>query len=442
MLKAGFSRVDITPPFGTPLAGYYEMRYADGVRDPVQLNALAMNDGERTVVLITADVLLIRLTVCDELRALINERTGIGAENVMITGLHPHTSMRIGGEGGSVVRDRNYLDVLYRKFADVAQMAIDDMAEATFGTAVTPTAEPISFVRRYYLKDGRLKTNPGGHTPDEIAGPAAEADNNVRLIRFVREGKKDIALVNFCTHPDVIGGTKISADWPGFVRRFVEAEHDTHCIFVNGFQGDTNHINFMVPKEERRKGRVYAYGDKGYAHSEYMGRTIADAVNVIWDKTERATEDKLHTEMRLVYIKTSTRGMEHFAECSAFNARYRAGDYSVKKTESGIELAEACRIAAIPEQPTYQRIPITVIGLGKIAFFGLGGEPFTAYAFAARKAAPDKFIVTACCANGGEAYLPTKQAFDQGGYEVISSHFSPDLEEKIMKDAAEMLNNF
>ena len=442
MLKAGFARVDITPPFGTPLAGYYEARYADGVRDPVQLNALALNDGERTLVLITADVLLIRLTVCDELRALIDQRTGIGAGNIMITGLHPHTSMRIGGEGGAVVKDRNYLDVLYRKFADVAQMAIDDMSEATFGTAVTPTAEPISFVRRYYLKDGRLRTNPGNHTPDEIDRPAAEADNNVRLIRFAREGKKDIALVNFCTHPDVIGGTKISADWPGFVRRFVEAEHNAQCVFLNGFQGDTNHINFMVPKEQRRKGRVYAYGDKGYAHSEYMGRTVADAVNVIWDKTEPQKEDKLYSEMRLVYIKTSTRGMEHFDECSAFAARYRAGDYSIKETPSGIGLAEACRIADIPKQPTYQRIPITVLGLGKIAFLGLGGEPFTAYAFAARKAAPDKFIVTACCANGGEAYLPTKEAFDQGGYEVVSSHFSPELEGLIMKDAAEMLNDF
>ena len=442
MLKAGFARVDITPPFGTPLAGYYEMRYADGVRDPVQLNALAVSDGERTVVFIPADVLLIRRTVCDELRALINERTGIGAENVMITGLHPHTSLRIGGEGGAVVKDRNYLDVLYRKFADVAQMAIDDMSEATFGMAVAPTAEPISFVRRYYLKDGRLRTNPGNHTPDEIDRPAAKADNDVRIVRFIREDKKDITLVNFCTHPDVIGGTKVSADWPGVVRRFVEAEHDTHCLFINGFEGDTNHINFMVPKEQRIKGRPGVNSSKGYAHSAYMGRTIADAVNTIWDKVEMQKEDKLFSEMRLVYIKTSTRGMEHFAECSAFNARYRAGDYSVKKTESGIELAEACRIAVIPDQPTYQRIPITVLGLGTIALLGLGGEPFTAYAFAARKAAPDKFIVTACCANGGEAYLPTKEAFDQGGYEVVSSHFSPELEGLIMKDAAEMLNDF
>ena len=59
MLKAGFARVDITPPFGTPLAGYYEMRYADGILDPVYLNAVALGNEEERILLITADVLMI-----------------------------------------------------------------------------------------------------------------------------------------------------------------------------------------------------------------------------------------------------------------------------------------------------------------------------------------------------------------------------------------------
>ena len=233
----------------------------------------------------------------------------------------------------------------------------------------------------------------------------------------------------------MIGKTKISADWPGFVRRFVEAEHDnTHCIMMNGFQGDTNHINFQIPKEQRTR--------KGYAHSEFMGRTIADTVNLIWDKTEPQENYKLYAEMRTIFNKCSTRGEEHYAECKAFADRYYGGDYSVKKTESGIELAEACRIARIPEQPVYHQIPITVLGLGNIAFFGLGGEPFTEYGYIAREKFPEKFIITATCANGGEGYLPSKTAFEQGGYEVISSNFTPNLEETVMGAALDMLNKF
>lgn len=432
MLKSGFARTDITPPFGTPLAGYYEMRYADGVLDPLYLNALALNDGEMTVVIITADVLMIRLDVCDMLRKMISERTDVPEQNILINSLHQHTSLRIGGRGGTVVSDGAYLDVLYRKFCDVARMAIDDMADTAFGVGVAHATEDISFVRRYFMKDGTLRTNPSAYPTDEIDRPAARSDNDVRLIKFVREGKNDIALVNFCTHPDVIGKTKISADWPGFVRRFVEAEHPhTSCIFMNGFEGDTNHKNYQ--SEDRNRCR-------GYAHSERMGRVIADTVSLMWDKTVPQDDCKLYAEMRLVFNKCSTRGEEHYEECREFVDKYIGGDYSVKKTPSGIELAEACRIAEIPTQPVYHKIPITVIGLGGVAFVGIGGEPFTEYGYSLREKFPDRFIVTAACANGGEGYLPSKTAFEQGGYEVICSHFTPTLEDTVMTATLEMLS--
>ncbi len=436
MLKAGFARVDMTPPFGTPVAGYYEARYADGVLDPLYLNALALNDGEKTIVILTADVLMIRMDACDMLRALIEEKVGVAADHILINSLHQHTSVLIGGKTGEVVKDQAYLDILYRKFCDVAQMAVSDMADATLATAVQPATEVISFVRRYFLKDGRLKTNPSptAYPPEKIEGPAARADNDVRLLLFRREGAKDIALVNFACHPDVIGGTKYSADWPGYVRKFVEAEHkDVHCIFTNGFQGDTNHQNFMSD------GVLQMHG---YHHCIRMGRVVADTVNLMWGRVVPRESGKIFAEVRYVFNKTSTRGEEYYEECKRLNDRYRSGDYSIRKTESGIDLTEACRIATIPEQPVYRKIPITVLGLGDIAFFGLGGEPFTEYGFIAREAFPEKLILTATCANGGEGYFPSGQAFSQGGYEVISSHFTDTLEKTITDASLEMLGKF
>ena len=54
--------------------------------------------------------------------------------------------------------------------------------------------------------------------------------------------------------------------------------------------------------------------------------------------------------------------------------------------------------------------------------------------------APERFIMTSCCANGGEGYLPTKEAFHEIGYEAGSSPFSENLEEECVKAAIEMLN--
>ena len=435
MLKAGFARLDVTPPLGTGLAGYWSPRYAKGVLDPLSLNAIAISDGNETVILITFDALGMREMFCNDIREMIEQATGVPEDHVILSCLHQHTSVVLRPKGGTcALMDETYKSVLFRKFADVAKMAVDDLADATLYISEKQALRPLSFVRRYIMKDGRVKTNPSNPCED-IVSPAEDSDNTVRLLRFVREGKKDIALVNFCTHPDVIGGTKVSADWPGFARRIFEAAHeDAVCVLMNGFQGDTNHVNYMVEKEAR-----FPAG-KRYLHSEYMGRTVADTAALLWDKTEE--DCKLYAEMRTVFNKCSTRGEEHYAECKAFADRYRSGDYSVRVTESGIDMTEACRIADIPEQPVYHKIPITVLGLGKVAFFGLGGEPFTEYGFIAREKNPDKFLFTATCANGGEGYLPSKQAFDQGGYEVITSHFTPELEADVMGAALEMLKNF
>ena len=47
-LKAGFARVDITPPLGIHIQGYFVERIADGVLDPLSANALALSAGGKT----------------------------------------------------------------------------------------------------------------------------------------------------------------------------------------------------------------------------------------------------------------------------------------------------------------------------------------------------------------------------------------------------------
>ena len=48
MLKAGVARVDVTPPLGSYMSGKFNDRYAKGILDPIQLNALAVFDGKET----------------------------------------------------------------------------------------------------------------------------------------------------------------------------------------------------------------------------------------------------------------------------------------------------------------------------------------------------------------------------------------------------------
>ena len=437
MIQAGFARVDVTPPLGSPLSGYFYARYADGVLDPIQLNALAFGNGTDTAIIIACDFIGMVMNKSNEMREAIAARTGVPAEHVMLCCLHQHTSIRIGDRGGvkneTTFDDTYYMNMLVRKFADVAQMAVADMSDAEVGTAEQNVAKDLAFVRRYWLEDGTVGTNPSSKGPKPVRR-CDESDNAVRLIRFKREGKKDIAYVNFSTHPDVVSGDKFTADWPGFVRRFVEADEDALCLCVVGCQGDSNHVDFFKDKEER-----FPCG-KGYAHSRYMGRTVADTVKEIWDKTVAHTGDTVFGGIEVIYNKTNTAGEEKYAEQKAFYDDYSAG--KLEKTPHITQLAYAKRIIGLRTSPIYRPVPVTVLGLGDIAFVGFGGEPFTDYTHASRAAAPGKTVFCSCCSNGYEGYLPHARAFTEGGYEASSTFFTPSLEEQCIAAAKEMLEKF
>ena len=74
MFQAGFARVDITPPLGTPLAGYFKERYADGILDPVELNVLAIRDDRCLAVYVAGDIIYTRLDASD-MQTSLNETT-------------------------------------------------------------------------------------------------------------------------------------------------------------------------------------------------------------------------------------------------------------------------------------------------------------------------------------------------------------------------------
>ena len=429
MLKAGFARLDITPALGSPMSGYFYERFAEGILDPLEVNAIAAGDGENTVIIIAADIIGSRLDRCNTIRKRVSECTGVEEKNVFFCCLHQHTAVVLGldedvGNVG-VLSDKISIETLIRKFVDAAKLAFDDMCEAKVSYAVAPAAEKLAFTRRYVLDDGSIVTNPRTELIPHLVRMTNEPDNNVRLVKFEREGAKDIALVNFSTHPDVINGKKFSADWCGFTRRFVEADNpDVSCIYVNGAEGDSNHLDFMGVKRT------------GYDHSRHMGRVIADAVKSVWNDTVPAKGERVFGDIEIVYNKTNMRDEDRYDECKKFLDDYygRKLDYTPHITE----LADARRIVEIRTAKIYRPVPVSVVGIGDVAFVGFGGEPFVEYGEAAREAAPDKFVMAACCANGYEGYLPTLKAFEEGGYEAKSSRFTPSLMEQCI-DAVKAL---
>ena len=105
------------------------------------------------------------------------------------------------------------------------------------------------------------------------------------------------------------------------------------------------------------------------------------------------------------------------------------------------ERGEAFRVAALHTQSLFQMIPVSVIGIGEVAFVGFGGEPFTQYAADVRAMAPEHFVISTCITNGNSGYLPTKEAFEEGGYESKTTNCTIGLSDTLKQATQEMLDN-
>ena len=166
-------------------------------------------------------------------------------ENIVFSASHTHSCPEVSHTEIPAVAE--FLAIYKEGLLTAAQDALADRKPATMERASAET-KGANFVRRYILEDGTPAGDNYGHfDKSPIKCHESEADRQMQFVKFVREGKKDIVMVNFQTHPDVVGNETLTADWPGLTRTVFEAATmgKARCIVLNGTQGDVNHVNVM-----------------------------------------------------------------------------------------------------------------------------------------------------------------------------------------------------
>ena len=185
-MKAGFARLEITPPFGTNLVGYFHARPADGIITPLYVNAVVVDDGETKAALVTLDAEGATAECTRVIREYTSQMTGLDPDSIFISCIHTHQGIGLYSMNG-------FNDIVKTRVADAVQLAVYDLKEAKAFVARSK-AEGVAFIRLYRMKDGSTKTNPGMPSADKVLGPIGEPDENVQLVKFTREGAPDIAI--------------------------------------------------------------------------------------------------------------------------------------------------------------------------------------------------------------------------------------------------------
>ena len=442
--SVGFARVGITPPLGVPMAGYTFLRRASAVLDPLELNVLAVSDGAQAALLLSGDLLDIEDNgTAMRLRTSVAGAANVPVEAVYFHCTHTHLAPAFGkadpnGET-SFDGDPAYGEELIAKACAAAKDAIDDLAPATIAIG-RAEAKRISFIRRFRMKDGSIRTNPGVGNPD-IREPIGQVDETVQVIRFKREGKDEIIAVNFGTHPDTVGGDAISADWPGFARRFTERALDgVKCILFNGALGDVNHVS-VDPQPGERNGltRDFDDVDRGYEHAKHMGRVIAGAVMSVYGKCAPVEAGKVSFSVKDVSIPSNRPKPEELPLAHKYSELHAAGkdeEIPFKGMELTTVVAEAGRMLRLENGPDAFSMPLSTISIGDaIRFVGIPGEPFTEIGRRIKAESSAAMTFISCITNGYYGYFPTANAYWEGGYEARASIFGPTVAEELVAAA-------
>ena len=472
--KAGFARVDITPPLGSFMPGYYVDRRAKQVLDPLQINCVAFSDGKEIAIVQQYDTEGISDAVANRLRDAIVKATGVKRDAILVHASHTH-------DGGFLAQDADHgasatddgvpstatdIDRLYSalcvsRAADAAVAAIADLKPAKLGVGRSE-AKRISFGRRYLMKDGRVLTNPGTNNPDIVKPVGNPPDEQVQVLRIDREGGKPIAVINFQTHPDVVGGETLTADWPGLTRTVFEAATfgDAHALVLNGTQGDVNHCNVMPrPGELNGLKRDFDAVDRGYDHAKHMANVIAAAALKVWYKCEPVEAGALKcavAEVKVPAQKGDVDPKKDLAWAKDVWALHEKSEkegtvatdkdlvtlkYGWKDMELTTECARAGRIIRMSTHDDYHLIPIWGVTIGRsVAFGAFPGEPFNDIGVEIRKGSPFKMTVLSCLTNGSKGYFPFSDSYKQGGYESATSPFGPSVADDLIAGELNLLN--
>ena len=228
-LTAGAAKVEITPPVGTPLAGYSKRRGkpSTGIRDPLYVRALVLNDGEDRLVLVSADLLLFPTPLAQALQKQIEEEFKISPQAVVLAGTHTHSG------AGSIAKEFLY-EIVFGPY----KSQVEEGIKGRVIWAVRQAAERQQPVRWGVRRADQVLAGLTENRVDPLGGtdPALTV-----LLLETQQGKPLGILASAAAHPTLMDSQdlRFSADYPGELCRVIEMAYPgVVCLFVNGAAGD------------------------------------------------------------------------------------------------------------------------------------------------------------------------------------------------------------
>lgn len=433
-LRVGVAQADITPENGIPLAGYYSERGAVGTHDPLHAKAIVLEAGGVKAALVALDLIGTQKSFVEEARRIIEKECGIPAGNILISATHCHTGPIFAGsrryDSGSEgnAKAEAYTKKLPVLIAAAVREANSKLAiaDASFSTT---TEENLAFNRRFHMRDGSVGWNPGKLNPN-IIHPAGPTDPEVQVVYFAGTNASPLAtFVNFPMHLDTVGGQEFSSDYPFVLSETLKRVKGPEMltVFTIGCAGDVNHVN--VNWKDRQHGQDEA---------ARIGTILAADVLRAYPKLQLVTNPVLRIRSEKIRLPLAPITYDDLDKARKVVERMRLKSKPLPKF---LEQVQAYKVLDVQDQEgTPLEVEVQVIALGsELAWVSLPGEIFVELGLSIKHGSPFTQTIIAELANGAIGYIPTRRAYSEGNYEVISARCAEGSGEMLVESALRQL---
>jgi hypothetical protein len=358
---------------------------SEGVHDPLFLRTMVLDDGKTRLAILANDLCLIGNDLTNELHLMVT-KAGFSPENIFTATTHTHSGPVTSGNNVDV----EWLEGLKHKMVESVLLAEKQLQPIRIDIGKGKCN--VGMNRRERQPDGttRLGTNPDGFVDTELG-----------VIRFDDIVGNPLSLVlNYGCHGTALGGHnyQISSDYMGEGVRLVEkqAKGQPFAMFLTGASGNVD------PR--------YRVGTS-FEHVRELGEELtSDTLNI----NSQLTTENIDATIRI------------FSET-----------INVPRKTEEVEKGSDKNIA----------IPVSLIRLNdcsagashSLLFITFPGELFAEIGMELKKRSPcaNTFIIGYC--NGSVGYLPIRQAYAEGGYEVNVTHCTPEAENVFVDGVSEMM---
>lgn len=439
MIKVGLGREIITPARGLPLVGYFNPRPNAGVLDDLYVKTALFQNGNSTGGIVSFDLCFLTREIVAAIRKRLDKLGITFGNNLIFCATHTHTGPYT-CDFFEVSAGREYVTYLINKAALAVRQAKDNLYPSTlyYGSV---RENPFAFNRRYFMKDGRVKTNPGKKNPD-IVKPEGTVDREIGILAIEQDKRTVGIMANIANHGDTIGGHLVSADWPGQMEKAIQGKfgYQVPVITLVGPSGNINHLDVGTRRNQTCYQEAKRIG-KGYA--KIILENIIELKKVQGSQL-RIDSKSVPIRYRIISQKEVRNAKRVLKEKPPTTDRDLTSE-DLARGDRAVAYLFADQLLRFKRKYSGKKRYFELISIkfGKdLAISSLPGEPFTEIGLEIKKRSPFRKTFVVSLSQGRCGYVPLKECFKRGGYEILPKEGGgphEDTAELLIRNSLEML---